>query len=313
MTAGTGSAIRARDLLDGLLMLGLLPPAWLLPAPSWPAFTRMLGRLQVRLQGSHCHHLDPALLARLGVSADALETGFRQHNFLELMEMLREHAPWGWNARIAVSGRQHIDAALAAGRGAVLWYCPFTHADIVFKRGLHEAGYRVNHLSAATHGFSDTRFGMTVLNPVKTSVERRYLKERCVMGDTGVGEVIRDLLDRLRRNELVSVTALQTGRRTGVRSLFGGTLRLAKGAPGFALGTGAALIPIFVVPAAGGYEIRVEPPLRATSDGVDAAEEECISAYVPLLERYVVAYPCLWRGWLGSPSYWRPDPVAASR
>jgi len=99
----------------------------------------------------------------------------------------------------------------------------------------------------------------------------------------------------------------------GTYALFGGTLQLAKGAPGFALGTGAALIPIFVVPAAGGYEVRVEPALRATSDRIDDAEEECISAYVPLLERYVVAYPCLWRGWLGPPSYWRPDPVAESR
>ena len=308
-----GTAIRSRDVADALTMLALLPPAWLLPTRHWPAFTRMLGRLHVRLLGARAGHLDRDLLARMGTTPEALEAGFRQHNCWELMEMLREHAPWGWHARIAVVGRQHIDAALAAGRGAVLWYCPFTHADVVFKRGLHEAGYRVNHLSAATHGFSDTRFGMAVLNPVKTSVERRYLKERCVMGDTRVGEVIRGLLERLRGNELVSVTALQTGRRTGVRPLFGGTLQLAKGAPGFALGTGAALIPIFVVPVPGGYEVRVEPPLRAASDRLEAAEEECISAYVPLLERYVAAYPHLWRGWLGSPSYWRPAPEAQRR
>jgi lauroyl/myristoyl acyltransferase len=229
------------------------------------------------------------------------------------MEILREHAPWGWRARISVVGREHIDEALAAGRGAVLWYCPFAHADVVFKRGLHEAGYRVNHLSAATHGFSDTRFGRAVLNPIKTRVERRYLKERCVMGDSGVGEVIRGLLARLRQNELVSVTALQTGRRTGARPLFGGTLRLAKGAPNFALCAGAALIPIFVVPIPGGYEVRIEPPLPSSGDGLEAQEEACISAYVPVLERYVVRYPSLWRGWLGSPSYWRPEPTAAPR
>jgi lauroyl/myristoyl acyltransferase len=308
-----GTAIRARDIVDALTLLGLLPAAWLLPTRHWPGFTRTLGGLHVRLLGARAGHLDRDLLARMGTTPEALEADFRQHNYWELMEMLREHAPWSWRARIAVIGRQHIDDALAAGKGAVLWYCPFTHADVVFKRGLHEAGYRVNHLSAATHGFSDTRFGMAVLNPVKTSVERRYLKERCVMGDTGVGEVIRGLLDRLRRNELVSVTALQTGRRTGVRPLFGGTLQLAKGAPGFALGTGAALIPIFVVPVPGGYEVRVEPPLRPTSDRIDVAEEECISAYVPLLERYVAAYPGLWRGWLGSPNYWRPAPVAQTR
>lgn len=305
--------IRARDVADGLLMLALLPAAWLLPTRFWPGFTRALGRIHVRLQGARTGDFYPTLLARLGVSADELETGFRQHNYWELMEMLREHAPWGWNARIAVVGREHLDAALAAGKGAVLWYSPFTHADVVFKRGLHEAGYRVNHLSAATHGFSDTRVGMALLNPVKTSVERRYLKERCVMGETGVGAVIRGLLDRLRGNEFVSVTALQTGKRTGTRSLFGGTLRLAKGAPNFAVSTGAALIPIFVVPVPGGYEVRVEPPLRAMSDQLEAAEEEYISAYVPLLERYVTRYPSLWRGWLGSQSYWRPGPIDTPR
>jgi lauroyl/myristoyl acyltransferase len=303
------SAIRSRDVLDGLLMSALLPFAWLVPTRFWQGFSRALGAAHVRLLGARAGHLDRALLARLGISADELEIGFRQHNYWELMEMLREHAPWGWHARISVIGREHIDDALKEGRGAVLWYCPFTHADVVFKRGLYEAGYAINHLSAATHGFSDTRFGMAVLNPVKTSVERRYLKERCVMGDSGVGEVIRGVLDRLRRNELVSVTALQTGKRTGARSLLGGVLRLAKGAPNFALSTGAALIPVFVVPIAGGYEVRVEPPLRAASASIEAAEEECISAYVPVLERYVARYPSLWRGWLGSRGYWHPDPL----
>lgn len=306
-------AIRPRDVIDAATLLTLLPAAWLLPEPAWPAFTGLLGRAHVRWLGAKTGHLDPALLAQLGTSPDELETGFRQHNYWELMEILREHAPWGWKARIAVVGRHHIDEALAAGRGAVLWYCPFTHADVVFKRGLHEAGYRVNHLSAFDHGFSGTRFGLAVLNPVKTRVESRYLKERCVMHDTGVGEVVRDLLGRLRRNELVSVTALHTGRHTGTRPLLGGILRLAKGAPSFALSTGSALIPVFVVPAEGGYEVRVEPPLQAASDDPEAAKEAFISAYVPTLARYVAAYPSLWRGWLGSRNYWAPGSVEDQR
>src|SRR5690606_36770915 len=178
--------------------------------------------------------------------------------------------------------------------GAVLWYTPFTHADIVFKKGLHQAGFRISHLSSLTHGFSDTRFGLAVLNPLKTRVEGRYLKERCVLGETGVGLVIRSLLDRLRRNELVSVTALQTGKRTGQRRLLGGTIRLAKGAPNFAATTGAALIPVFVVPAEDGYEVRVEPPLARTGTDIESIEEAYISAYVHVLQRYVSQHPLLW-------------------
>ncbi len=301
--------IRSRDLLDCVVLLGLWPVSWLLPLQFWPAFTHALGRIHRRLRGGSAGHLDHALLARLGVSADELETGFRQHNYWELMEILREHAPWGWHTDVAIVGRQYIDEAQAAGKGAVLWYCPFTHADVVFKKGLHQAGFRVNHLSALTHGFSDTRFGVAVLNPIKTTVESRYLKDRCIMGNTGVGQVIRGLLDRLRQNQLVSVTALHTGKYTGVRPLFGGTLTLAKGAANFALSTGAALIPIFVVPVDGGYSVHVEPPLHADSAEIDVAEEELISAYLPILERYVEEFPSLWRGWLGPPSYWSPRSV----
>ncbi len=109
------------------------------------------------------------------------------------------------------------------------------------------------------------------------------------------------------------MTALQSGKYTGVRPLFGGTLSLAKGAANFALSTGAALIPIFVVPVDGGYRVHIEPPLHADSAAIDAAEEELISAYVPVLERYVAQYPALWRGWLGPPSYWSPPSVTGDR
>lgn len=298
--------IRVRDGVDAIALMGLLPVSWCLPAGLWLLAARWLAKAHVRLLGAKGNHLKAVLRDRLGMDPSDLEIAFRQHNYLELLEILREHAPWGWTPRITISGRHFIDEALAAGKGVVLWYTPFTHADIVFKKGLHQAGYRISHLSALTHGFSDTRFGVALLNPVKTRVERRYLKERCVMGSSGVGLVIRSLLDRLRRNEVISVTALQSGNRTGQHTLLGGTVYLAKGAPNFAATTGAALIPVFVVPAHDGYEVRVEPPLVAGSTEVERAEEDYISAYVPLLERYVLQYPHLWRGWLGSPAYWSP-------
>lgn len=304
--------IRARDVIDAMVIIGFLPVAWFLPAGCRRRVAGWAGRAHVRLLGMKGDHLKTVLRDCLGVDQHDIEIGFRQHNYLELMEILREHAPWGWHPRITIIGRQYIDEALAAGKGAVLWYTPFTHADIVFKKGLHQAGYRISHLSSLTHGFSDTRFGVALLNPLKTRVEGRYLKERCVMGGTGVGLVIRSLLDRLRRNEVVSVTALQTGKRTGQRMLLGGTIHLAKGAPNFAATTGAALIPVFVVPAEDGYEVRVEPPLAGSGTDVESVEEAYISAYVPILQRYVSQYPLLWRGWLGPSSYWSPG-VPATR
>ena len=298
--------IRLRDIVDAVTFLVFLPVSWFLPTRCWPPITRLLGGLHQRIAGGGRERLEIVARDQLGLDLRHLETGFRQHNFWELLEILREHAPWGWKPEIKITGREYLDEALAKGKGAVLWYCPFTHADIVFKKGLCQAGYDLNYLSSFAHGYSTTRFGLAFLNPLKTGIESRYVKERCVIGPGSVGPVIRSLLGRLRANEVVSVTAVESGKRYGERNLLGGRVRLAKGAPNFALTTGAALIPVFVVPDGDGYEIRFEPPLVATSTDPDVAEEEHISAYAHLLRRYVVAHPHLWRGWLGLASYWKP-------
>ncbi len=45
----------------------------------------------------------------------------------------------------------------------------------------HRAGLAVSHLSRASHGFSGSRLGVRVLNPIHTKVEDRYLRNgsRC--------------------------------------------------------------------------------------------------------------------------------------
>ena len=300
--------IRSRDFADLVLFATLFPVAWVLPERYWERWTRFLGSLHVRFMGQHGKHLQPVLEEDFRLRSCELETEFRDYNYRELMAYLREHSPWRWKPAITVIGRQHIDAGLEKGKGVVLWVCPFLHSDLTTKKGLHDAGYRVSHLSEQGHGGSDTLFGMRYLNPIKTGIEERYC-ERCVMSPDGAGPAVRKLVERLKSNGVVSITALQKGRRVAERRFLGGLLRLAKGGPNIALTTGATLLPVFTVIAEdGGHEVHIEPPLTATAGCLEDAEEEIASQYVAILEKYVRRYPGVWRGWLGSPNYWRFAP-----
>jgi hypothetical protein len=115
--------------------------------------------------------------------------------------------PRGWRADIHLEGRGHLDDALAAGRGAILWVAPFVFASLVAKRALHEAGFRVHHLSSAGHGLSSTRLGLAVLNPIRSRIEDRYIAERITIPlDGAVASAKQAISCCLEANAVVSIT-----------------------------------------------------------------------------------------------------------
>ncbi|MEM7226194.1 MAG: hypothetical protein AAF495_24665 [Pseudomonadota bacterium] len=143
------------------------------------------------------------------------------------------------------------------------------------------------------------------MNPIKTSIEERYC-ERIVMGLGGKGQAVRQLIERLEGNQIVSITALQKGRRVAERPFLGGILRLAKGGPSIASVAGATLLPVFTVTTnRGRHQVYIEPPLTSEAERPEDAEEEIVSQYARILEKYIRKHPAAWRGWLGSPNYWR--------
>lgn len=244
---------------------------------------------------------------QVGLGARVLEIRFRQHNYWNLLEILRDYWPGGWKPKTRLIGEEHLKAALAKGKGVILWTCNFTHTSLPFYKALAGAGYPLSILMHGTHGFSDTRFGIRFLNPVRVAVESRYVKENCLIGKDGAGPAIRQLIRNLSDNECVYIATLQSGKHVSERSCLGGHIRLAKGGPSLALSTGATLLPAFAVPVGpSSFEIHVEPPLQSDANDDDQKQEDMVSAYVPILERYVRNWPHLWRGWIGSPTYWRP-------
>ncbi len=283
-------------------LIGLLPVlaacAFAIPERLWPALTDRLAGLRLRLRGARTvaelDRLQAVVGARpLGLSPAACWRAHLANNYLAWIQLLRCYHPRGWPAAVRLEGRAEIDAALARGRGGILWVTPFAFSDLATKRALHQAGYPVSHLSRDSHGFSETRFGRRWLNPIMTGIERRYVAERLVMTEEHRLGPLRELALRLNQNRLISITVAPTGQQTRLVPLLSGQIRVATGALALAWQTGAPVLPVFTLRAPdGGLVTRVEPALvadRRLARGT--AIDALLAAYAALLGAYVLRSP----------------------
>ena len=216
------------------------------------------------------------------------------------MQMVRSHAPTRWVPEILVEGKAHLDSALAAGRGAILWDSHFYFASLITKMGLYRDGYRLHHMSRREHGFSPTHFGIHVLNPVRTSIEARYLAVRVVMPEHNPGAVLDDLARRLADNEVVSVTVRGDSNRPVEAPFLDGVMRIAPGAAVLCWNSQSALLPVFTKRVDDfRYRVRISPPIDVLAnatrrDAVVSAAQE----YARRLEAEVIEHPGQWIDWI---------------
>jgi lauroyl/myristoyl acyltransferase len=132
-----------------------------------------------------------------------------------------------------------------------------------------------------------------VLNPIRTSVERRYLAERLVMGREGSVAALRELSRRLRANRVVTVSAIGMAHQLYRIPFLNGSVQMARGAPSLAIQTGAPLLPVFTGrDPDGGWRTVIEPPLvRRDAWSRDEAVKRLLLQYAALLEYYVTRWP----------------------
>jgi lauroyl/myristoyl acyltransferase len=217
------------------------------------------------------------------------------------LQVLRCYRPAGWRPSIVVTGREHLERAMEGGRGAVLWVSHFVFHGLVFEMGMKDCGYELIHVSRLEHGFSKTKYGMAVLNPVRTFIENKYLGKRIILNDKSRLEFARDVLGYLRANELVSMTVgAWEGKQVMTVPLFGHRYQVATGAVTAAARAGAPLLPVFPVweHEERCFRVAMEPPLPVAGHAVKSEMLESASkAYAGLLEPYIWKYPGQWRGW----------------
>jgi lauroyl/myristoyl acyltransferase len=299
-------AVTRRDVYAVLSLLTLVPVALCIGHRHWGAICRVLTR--VMFAGRSSRKRTQAGL-RIAFGAEEL-TG---HGLLQTvcrdldahrqelrLQIIRDLLFRDWRPEIRVDGGSHLDEALAAGRGAILWVSRFAFADTVAKIGLWREGYPPVHLSRSVHGFSNSRFGRRWLNPLQQRMENRYLAERVVMREGAPSAAMRRLHNVLVENGIVSITVDSWGAHAAEVPFLGGRLRIATGALSLGWKTGARLMPVFVIrePQTGIFRLLIDEPLRidrAKSKG--DAQMRGVAQYVSRLERHVAAYPGQWRDW----------------
>jgi lauroyl/myristoyl acyltransferase len=216
------------------------------------------------------------------------------------LQILRAVSPGGWNADLELVGASHLDAALAGGRGAVLWVAHFCFNALATKKALAAAGHRCWHMSRPEHGFSKSRLGIATVNRIRVRAELADLAGRIVIDRDKPMSATLAAQRLLRKNAIVSITAgAWEGQRLAGVALLGGKLELAVGAPGLARLAGAALLPVFTVRGDDGkIRVTVEPPIGVARDGdTDTALQAAAQSFGDRLEEYVRRYPVQWRDW----------------
>jgi lauroyl/myristoyl acyltransferase len=306
---GPTPAFARTDVYAMLSLLALAPVAMCVRERRWPAVCRALARLSLAGRASRWRRRQALAGLRLAFADHCRAAEFSyehvctelEANRLELrLQILRGLMYPHWRPDVRVEGVCHVEAALAAGRGAILWISRFAFADTLAKMGLKCTGYPPVHLSRSIHGFSHSSFGRRWLNPLQQRVEDRSLEERVVLNDSAPSTAMRRLQKALAQNRIVSITVDSWGAHAAETPFLCGRIRVATGAPSLAWKTGARLIPVFVAREAttGAFRILIDEPLIVDqSISKSAAQQAAVAAYVSRLERHVTPVPGQWRDW----------------
>jgi lauroyl/myristoyl acyltransferase len=207
--------------------------------------------------------------------------------------------PFRWNPRLRMEGFERIEAALARGRGAIVWGMRCASATAI-KQAFHQAGKPLVHLSRAQHGSpTPSRLGLSVAAPLYCRAENPYLRERVVIPLEGPPRYLQTIRQRLRENACVSIFGEHAGRQNITRPVLSTHLDFALGAPSLAWSEGAALFTVSAHregPFSYRIEVDEEIPVEASKPR-KAFAEQAVAEFARRLEEKIVRYPSDWQGW----------------
>jgi lauroyl/myristoyl acyltransferase len=283
-------------------LLALLAASWIMPMGRLGPFAEFIRRWRGSPRRGATEIVIAHLLADRPAPVQAATVFHQwQNRSLEMaMQVLALHRPGReWKPVVRLEGRENLAKALRGGAGAILWISDFVYRPLVVPLALRQAGFRGPvHLSRPEHGFSVTPFGVRFLNPLWVAIENRFLTERVVIEKADGSAALKTLRDRLARNEIVSITVAETGRRTLDTKFLQGTLRLATGPFHLARTSGAPLLPVFAVRNGRGvYEVSIGEALTVDDDA-DPPYTSAMRSYAAALEPFVREYPDQWNGWI---------------
>lgn len=266
-----------------------------------------ISRLAYRLSHRKRQRMEQSLTRVFGPLPDAERARIVRGAFHTFWDETLSFVPWraATDATLEVSGLEHLEAALAAGHGAILWESSLFGRRNLAKQALHRRGLRLHQVHAANHraGFAgDPRSSWVRDGLVLSYLDAREHEFTHAVIRLPLSEplaAIRSLMTVLRRNEILCITAdVAQGHRLLTLPLLGEPKRFPTGMVSVARTCGAALLPLFCVREPDGrMRVIVEPAIPVASaagrDGVEAP----LRRYAALLEAYLRRYPDQYRSW----------------
>ena len=192
-----------------------------------------------------------------------------------------------------IEGREHLDQALAQGKGVIVTSAHFGNVDIV---GQLPLVYGIP-MSAAAYHVQQERLFRYLLKLRQSHGLRLIPSDEPMIG----------LFRALKRGEMIALPCDRDVADHGqVVNFFGSPARLPDGPVRVALRTGAALVPAFVLRLPGdSFLVQIEPPLELShTEDQEADVTAGMKIVVAAMERHLSQHP---EQWLVAAPVWPMD------
>lgn len=268
------------------------------------ALARGLGGLAYRVSRAKRRAMERNLTRVFGALAPSERERIVRGAFHTFWDETMTFVPWRARAtRVETTGLEHLETALAAGKGVVLWESALFGRRNLPKQVLRLHGFRIHQVHDRAHraGFvADARAPRDARSPALAyfeAREREFTAGIIHMAHPETLAATRKILATLGRNGIVCITAdVAYGHRLLRFPLLGEPKTFPTGMVSVARTAGAALVPLFCVRERdGSHRVVIEPPLPVS----DAAEREgdTLRRYAEILDGYLRRYPDQYRSW----------------
>lgn len=276
------------------------------------AVARLLAELSYRLSRKKRAVIERAVVMALGerITSRELSRIVRGSLFDTWYELLVS-VPNGIDRRVVenaqVVGWEHLERALARGRGVILWEMGSFGRRSWMKQILSRRGVRVHQVHGANHlnglaaeSTTATWVRHNVIRPFFDDAERRFVAEQIVLPTSGDLAYARTFLRNLRARAVLCVAADGAeGARLQVVPLLGTRYRFSTGMVSLARASGAPLVPIVCRETEdGGARLIIEEAAVVGEEGDrDRQNERIVARYADMMESYIRREPARCRNW----------------
>ncbi len=297
------------DVLTAVTLVFCAMIALVSPRALWPWAARRCASIHMAFKKQDLDATAETLNAHgIEISGGEMAHELLAGNYLENIETVSEYFGYSGTRNVVAEGIDNVIRAQERGRGVILWHSPYGGAALLEKRAYGCGGLAVTHMRAHTHPYSATAFGLKFLNPVKTRIENQYLDGVATLVPGGGRAALQQLTEALGNNQVVSVTAIGSGKNAIEVPFLGGGLKLARGVPSLAHATGALVIPTATSMLPGPrYVVEFEAALEVDYGLAEPEfQQALVAAYAERLTPRVRRRPGSWRGWILSHTWMAP-------